>query len=626
MGSKWPRRSDAAPAAVAGDAAPRLTPVVGAFAAAVVERAVVARDDSGDTAHAVQAADAAVERARQALHASLAVPSPFSALVAAAALTADEAEVLAVLVGCEVDERLQKLLVHLTADGQRARVELGLLDDLFAPPHPAALAVAGGGGLRRAALVAVRAAGPWSRHAVEVSATVVQALRGDTHPDPALPYGARMIEVPTTPMVSDAALVVGPDAVRRREVAGARIGGGRMLVSRLPAADEQWEALVREATLTRAALVLEVDGEVPEVGRRWIDLARHLRVVISTKRPIPTEMMPVRAMAELEADAAPPTDEEWSAALGDVPRSHRLTPEQLEQAVVRLPANGGDLDRTVRHLVSARLDELTQRVRPSRGWHELVLPDDQVALLADMVRRYQNAGVVFDQWGFPASPSRGLVLLFSGPSGTGKTLAAEVMAGALGLDLYRLDLSSVVSKYIGETEKNLDEVFNAAGAGNLVLFFDEADSLFGKRSEVRDAHDRYANLEVSYLLQRLERYDGVVVLATNFEKNLDDAFVRRIHARIDFAVPSEAQRREIWVQHLPQSAPLALDVDADLDALAHRFEMTGGSIRNAAVAGAFFAAQAEQPIGLTHLLMGVERELRKQGRLIRRDEFPELFR
>src|SRR6185369_15127162 len=142
------------------------------------------------------------------------------------------------------------------------------------------------------------------------------------------------------------------------------------------------------------------------------------------------------------------------------------------------------------------------------------------------------------EWGFTATPSRGLVALFVGPSGTGKTMAAEIVAGELGLDVYKLDLSSVVSKYIGETEKNLEEVFDAASAGNLLLFFDEADALFGKRSEVRDARDRYANIEVSYLLQRLEVYDGLVVMATNFERNVDDAFLRRIHVRVEFTLPA----------------------------------------------------------------------------------------
>ena len=163
--------------------------------------------------------------------------------------------------------------------------------------------------------------------------------------------------------------------------------------------------------------------------------------------------------------------------------------------------------------------------------------------MRSIVERTRHPRQVYEQWGFQATPSSGVVALFSGPSGTGKTLAAEIIAGELGLDLFKLDLSSVVSKYIGETEKNLEIIFDAASAGNAVLFFDEADSLFGKRSEVKDARDRYANIEVSYLLQRLEAHDGLVIMATNFEKNIDDAFLRRIHVRVAFAVPGPEERR-----------------------------------------------------------------------------------
>ena len=159
------------------------------------------------------------------------------------------------------------------------------------------------------------------------------------------------------------------------------------------------------------------------------------------------------------------------------------------------------------------------------------------------------------EWGFPAVPAGGVVALFAGASGTGKTLAAEVVAGDLGLDLYKVDLAAVVSKYIGETEKNLSRIFDAAGAGDLVLFFDEADALFGKRTEVSDAHDRYANIEVSYLLQRLERYDGLVVMATNLQRNIDPAFLRRISVAVDFPLPEEPQRRDIWRQSFPSTAP-----------------------------------------------------------------------
>ena len=197
-------------------------------------------------------------------------------------------------------------------------------------------------------------------------------------------------------------------------------------------------------------------------------------------------------------------------------------------------------------------------------------------------------------------------------------MSAEVIAGDLGLDLYVVDLATVVDKYIGETEKNLERVFDAAGASSAVLFFDEADSVFGKRSEVGDAKDRYANIEVSYLLQRIEAYDGLIVLATNFQSNIDQAFLRRIHVSVEFAVPDEAERRRIWLHCLPPSAPVE---DVDVDFVAQRFRLTGGSIRNASLAAAFLAAEAGTPITMDTVLWGLKREYQKLGRLVTEAEF-----
>jgi SpoVK/Ycf46/Vps4 family AAA+-type ATPase len=208
--------------------------------------------------------------------------------------------------------------------------------------------------------------------------------------------------------------------------------------------------------------------------------------------------------------------------------------------------------------------------------------------------------------------------MFSGPSGTGKTLAAEIIAGDLGLDLYKLDLSSVVSKYIGETEKNLEHIFGAAAACNTVLFFDEADSLFGKRSEVTDARDRYANIEVSYLLQRVEAYDGLIIMATNFQKNIDDAFIRRIHVAVEFPMPEEREREAIWRHAIPPTAPTK---DIDWTFLARQFQLSGGSIKNAALHAAFLAAEGGEPITMEALMLALKREFQKLGRLRTSAEF-----
>jgi SpoVK/Ycf46/Vps4 family AAA+-type ATPase len=228
---------------------------------------------------------------------------------------------------------------------------------------------------------------------------------------------------------------------------------------------------------------------------------------------------------------------------------------------------------------------------------------------------------VYSEWGFDhkLSLGKGLNILFAGPSGTGKTMAAEIIAHELSLDLYKIDLSTVVSKYIGETEKNLARIFAEAETSNAILFFDEADALFGKRSEVRDSHDRYANIEISYLLQKMEEYEGVVILATNLRKNMDDAFVRRMHFGVEFPFPTEPYRRRIWEGIWPADTPR--DPDLDLDFMAQHFEMAGGNIRNIALAAAFLAADDGQTVGMPHLIRATQREYQKMGKVVVEREF-----
>ena len=234
--------------------------------------------------------------------------------------------------------------------------------------------------------------------------------------------------------------------------------------------------------------------------------------------------------------------------------------------------NRADLFAAARSRSGHALAALARRIEPAATWGDLVLPDDSLAQLDEIVGRVALRRRVLGDWGFgrKLSAGKGINALFAGASGTGKTMAAEVLAGRLGLDLYAIDLAGVVSKYIGETEKNLDRVFTAATDSNAVLFFDEADALFGKRSEVRDAHDRYANVEISYLLQKMEEYEGVAVLATNMRQHLDEAFLRRLAFCVPFPFPDEASRRRIWEGIWPASTPLAGDVD--LTGLARRFK------------------------------------------------------
>jgi hypothetical protein len=260
------------------------------------------------------------------------------------------------------------------------------------------------------------------------------------------------------------------------------------------------------------------------------------------------------------------------------------------------------------------LASLARRTPARRRWEELVLPDDSRRQLREMCGRVASRERVLDDWGFASrlSAGGGLNALFSGPSGTGKTLAAEVMAGELGVDLFRVDLAGIVSKYIGETEKNLDRVFTAAEDANGVLFFDEADSLFGKRSEVRDSHDRYANIEVSYMLQKMEQFDGIAILATNLRANLDQAFVRRLSFMVHFPLPDLASRRLIWTTVWPERVPLRDDVD--LDFLASQFALSGGNIRNIAVAAAFNAASRNSSVAMCDLIAATRREYQKLGK------------
>jgi hypothetical protein len=323
-------------------------------------------------------------------------------------------------------------------------------------------------------------------------------------------------------------------------------------------------------------------------------------------------------------------------ALAELAARYRLDDEQVATALaaaqLRATWRGADgLDgRDVREAASAiatpPLEGLARRIEPRYGWDDIILPADGLAQLRELCARARHQLTVLDRWGFGRKHARraGLTALFVGQPGTGKTMAAEIVAGALGLELFRIDLSAVVSKYIGETEKNLERIFRAADRGDAVLLFDEADALFGKRSDTRDAHDRYANVEIAYLLQRLETYDGVAVLTTNLRNNLDEAFVRRLDFALEFPLPEEPERLKIWRLSLPAEAPLADDVD--LPFLARKFRLAGGHIRNIALTAAFLAAEDGGAIGMKHLVRATKREYQKIGKLVAESDFERYFR
>lgn len=327
-------------------------------------------------------------------------------------------------------------------------------------------------------------------------------------------------------------------------------------------------------------------------------------------------------------------DSPGDAALQALASTFRLSGGQIRDAVAMARSRARwhegairleDFQAACRAQSSGKLDSLAHRINTTYTWDDIVLPPDQAGMLREIVAQVRHRRTVLETWGFERrlAMGKGVNVLFAGPSGTGKTMAAEIIAADLGLELYKVDLSSMVSKFIGETEKNLERIFTAAREANAILFFDEADAIFGKRSEVKDAHDRYANIEVGYLLQKMESYDGVVILATNLRKNLDDAFIRRLHVAIDFPFPEDPDRLRIWQKAFPAEAPLAADVDFAF--LARRFKFTGGNIRNIALLGAYLAAETGGPITMMHLIHATKREYQKLGKLITEGDFGPYF-
>ncbi len=566
---------------------------------------------------------ASMDVMRAAFHASLVDGSRFTEIVRHAELSPEEAEVFALLAALELDERRQRLAVYFQDSVHLPRLTLGTLQRTFDPPHAGARAVAPGSRLTRACLVDVEPTGPWATRMASVPAQATWALAGDESPDPDLPFGTEVLEARSPGGGTALVLVVGADRAARLSAAADRLAGRRFIVSPIPDGSPAWDALVREATVAGLGVILEADGELSPEGRERIERADHLRWAVSSPTELAIETVPRLPWAEVRADDVVATEADWRRVTGDGrPPPHPVGREQLRLVGLAANAMGGDIDAAVRRLASGHLDRMASRVRPSRGWPDLVVPRDQQEQLKELVARYRHRSLVHREWGFAPFPSPGLVALFSGPSGTGKTLAAEVVAGELGLDLYKVDLSSVVSKYIGETEKNLERIFTGAAAGTLVLFFAEADALFGKRSEVGDAHDRYANIEVAYLLQRLEAYDGIAIMATNLQRNMDQSFVRRIHVAVEFPMPDEQERRAIWRLSFPPGAPMD---GIDLDFLARQFRISGGSIRNAALTAAFIAAESAVPISMGTAILGLKREFEKLGRLRTEVEFDRYF-
>ena len=398
-------------------------------------------------------------------------------------------------------------------------------------------------------------------------------------------------------------------------------------VDALQAEGQQAAMAVFRDALDRGEAACFVSGEDSWDSTAPLCARRYIHLTVPRPSPADRHRMWQRAMAVISVDPLLDT----AAVAG----RFKLTFGQIEDAAAsarRLACLRGavpplvtssDLFEACRLNSNRRLGALARKIVPRYKWNDIVLPTDRIAQLREICNHMKYRDRVYVDWGFgrKLALGKGLTVLFAGPSGTGKTMAADVIAGELGLDLYKIDLSSVISKYIGETEKNLSRIFDEAETSNAILFFDEADALFGKRSEVKDSHDRYANIEVGYLLQRMEEYEGVAILATNLRKNMDEAFVRRLHFTLDLPFPDVADRHRIWRGIWPADTPCGADLDLAL--LAERFEMTGGNIRNVALAAAFLAADQGEVIRMRHLIHATQREYQKTGKLMRDHDFTE---
>jgi ATP-dependent 26S proteasome regulatory subunit len=598
-------------------------------------------------------------------------PPPLILLVRRLGLSAFERDVLMLATAMELDTRIASLCARAQHDPQRPyptfALALTLFDrpswDVMSPERP----------LRHWQLIDVgqARAEPLTASRLTADERIVNFIKGLNHLDGRLTPLLRPLRRPdgadlspsqlTTAAAITAALhrsaaegrslfiqLLGPDPVSKRLVAAraaAEVGLDLFEMSSddLPAAGADFDVFARlwhrESLLSPIALLIEAadadeHGAAASAVRRWLPAQAGL-VMLDLREPWPWP-----GAAALIADVARPTAAEqraaWQAALG---ARAGASPEWLAGQfdlnvpvigrIVRnaIPADASVLDEGVAArlwdscLMESRpaLDQMAQRIDPKATWPDLKLPAEEEQLLRQIESQVAHRAEVYDTFGFRDRMNRGLGIsvLFAGESGTGKTMAAEVLASALGLMLYRIDLSAVVSKYIGETEKNLRKLFDAAEGGGAILFFDEADALFGKRSEVKDSHDRYANIEVNYLLQRMETFRGLAVLASNRKSALDTAFLRRLRFVVNFPFPGASERAAIWAGAFPAGTPLGA---LDYDRLA-RLHLTGGSIQNVALSAAFAAAQASGPVTMPVVLSAARAEVRKLDKPVNEADF-----
>lgn len=607
---------------------------------------------------------------RPALTESVDASDRLGTLSAKFSLSPFERKVLLLAAAPELDGRFSELCSRAQGDPTATAPTFGLALAALPGAHWSALMPVAP--LRHWRLVHLSGTSP-TRSPLQVDERILHYLAGLSYPDPEL-EGALLAHpradgeiTPSQSTIAErlagfwsgkggeswpVALLTGPASRDKIHVASAGLealglGLGLLSEQALPAEAGEMESFVRlcdrEAILGGRALVLQMEGDSDPARQRAAALFLercHCLVGVTCRERFP---LSYRTHAEFEV-SRPTRQEQRELWLEGATRSANRTGSRNAAAVPEMAdflassfdlsssdireslglATDGERKRIVpdelrRRLAEAgrttarpRMDGLAVRIEARAGWDDLVLPDAQKDLLRAIARQLRHGYTVREKWGFAGSGGRGLGVsaLFSGASGTGKTLAAEVLANELLLDLYRIDLSQVVSKYVGETEKNLRRVFDAAEAGGSILLFDEADALFGSRSEVKDAHDRYANIEVSYLLSRMETFGGVAILTTNLKANIDPAFLRRLRFVVQFPFPGQAQREAIWEAVFPRVLPRE---GVDSSRLS-RLQVPGGNIRNIALGAAYLAAEAGSPLGMAHLLSATRTECAKMER------------
>jgi hypothetical protein len=592
------------------------------------------------------------ERLNQASEA-LPSPSALDTFCARFGLSAFERDTLLLCAGIEFDGSFASLYAAAHREPSRNHATFSLA--LAALPDPEWNALTPAAPLRYWRLIEVGAAPALALAPLRIDERILHYLAGVNHLDERLAgivehvaveiglvpsqlaVAERIVEAwsrssrhATWPVVQ----ICGDDATGRRAVAieaASKLGMSLYGISpqAIPVAPSEFDALVRlwerESILNGSALLIDCEEmESSDTARMAAArLASRVRsmVIVSGEERLRTPGRPTIAF-----DLHRPQPEEqqmlWRNALGEDAAAmngeigrlvwqFNLSSASIQAASIQA-ASPDALWDACRAQARPRLDDLAQHIETTATWDDLVLPELQRRTLREIASHVRQRGTVYERWGFARKSSRGLGIsvLFAGSSGTGKTMAAEVLAAELRLDLYRIDLSQVVSKYIGETEKNLRRVFDAAEEGGAILLFDEADALFGKRSEVKDSHDRYANIEVSYLLQRMEAYRGLAILTTNMKGALDTAFLRRLRFVVEFPFPDAAMRAEIWRRSFPASTPTDR---LDIERLA-RLNVAGGNISNIALGAAFLAAAENQPVGMQHLLRSARSEYTKLER------------